>query len=40
LWSYQTEELIQGNPITYMGKDGKQYVAVAAGSTLLSFKLP
>lgn len=22
LWSYQTEELIQGNPITYLGKGG------------------
>lgn len=40
LWSFKTEQLIQGNPITYLGKDGKQYVAVAAGSTLLSFKLP
>ena len=40
LWSVKTEELIQGNPITYMGKDGKQYVSVAAGTTLLTFKLP
>ena len=27
------------NPITYLGKDGKQYVAVAAGTTLLSYTL-
>ena len=40
LWSVQTDSLIEGNPITYMGKDGKQYVAVAAGTTLLTFKLP
>jgi quinoprotein glucose dehydrogenase len=41
LWSVKTEELIRGaNPITYMGKDGKQYVAVAAGTTLLTYKLP
>ncbi len=40
LWSVKTDELIQGNPITYMGKDGKQYVAVAAGTTLLTYKLP
>ena len=40
LWTYPTEEVIQGNPITYLGKDGKQYVAVAAGSTLMTFKLP
>jgi quinoprotein glucose dehydrogenase len=41
LWSVKTAELIHGaNPITYMGKDGKQYVAVAAGTTLLTYKLP
>lgn len=41
LWSVKTDELIRGaNPITYMGKDGKQYVAVAAGTTLLTYKLP
>ena len=28
------------NPITYVGKDGKQYVAVAAGKTLLTYTLP
>ena len=28
------------NPITYIGKDGKQYVTVAAGTTLLAFTLP
>ena len=41
LWSVRTDELIRGaNPITYMGKDGKQYVAVVAGTTLLTYKLP
>ncbi|MEO8051436.1 MAG: pyrroloquinoline quinone-dependent dehydrogenase [Acidobacteriota bacterium] len=41
LWSVKTPELIRGaNPITYMGKDGKQYVAVAAGTDLLTYKLP
>lgn len=41
VWSVKTPELIRGaNPITYMGKDGKQYVAVAAGTTLLTYKLP
>ncbi len=41
LWKVRTDELIRGaNPITYLGKDGKQYIAVAAGSTLLTFKLP
>ncbi len=28
------------NPVTYMGRGGKQYVAVAAGTTLLAFTLP
>ena len=46
LWRVATEQLISGaNPITYMGKDGKQYVAVAAGTlaagtTLLTYTLP
>ena len=40
LWSVKTQEVIHGNPISYMGKDGKQYIAVAAGSTLLTYKLP
>ena len=41
LWSVETEQLIRGaNPITYMGDDGKQYVTVAAGTTLLSYTLP
>ena len=40
LWSVKTDAVIQGNPITYMGKDGRQYVAVAAGTTLLAYKLP
>jgi len=41
LWSVETEQLIRGaNPITYMGQDGKQYVTVAAGTTLVSYTLP
>ena len=41
LWSVETEQMISGaNPITYVGKDGKQYVAVAAGKTLLTYTLP
>ena len=41
LWSVETEQLIRGaNPITYLGEDGKQYVTVAAGTTLLSYTLP
>ena len=41
LWSVETEQMISGaNPITYMGTNGKQYVAVAAGTTLLAYALP
>ena len=41
LWSVQTEQMISGaNPITYLRKEGKQYVAVAAGTMLLSFTMP
>ena len=41
LWSVETEQLISGaNPITYMGRNEKQYVAVAAGTTLLTYTLP
>jgi len=41
LWSVETAQMISGaNPITYMGKDGKQYVAVVAGTTLLTYTLP
>jgi glucose dehydrogenase len=28
------------NPMTYMGKNGKQYVAIVAGSTIEAFALP
>ncbi len=40
LWSVQTPEVAHANPISYMGKDGKQYIAIAAGSKFLTYKLP
>ncbi|HEY1945638.1 MAG TPA: pyrroloquinoline quinone-dependent dehydrogenase [Bryobacteraceae bacterium] len=40
LWSTKLEEIAQSVPITWQGADGNQYVAVAAGSKLLAFKLP
>ena len=40
LWSVKTEEVAHANPISFMGKDGKQYIAIAAGSTFLAYKLP
>lgn len=40
LWSVKTDEVAHANPISYMGKDGKQYIAIAAGSKFLAYKLP
>ncbi|MEO8052759.1 MAG: PQQ-binding-like beta-propeller repeat protein, partial [Acidobacteriota bacterium] len=40
LWSAKTPEVAHANPISFMGKDGKQYVAIAAGSGFLTYKLP
>jgi quinoprotein glucose dehydrogenase len=40
LWSAMTEDIVHANPISYMGKDGKQYIAVSAGIELLTYKLP
>ena len=40
LWSAKTEDIIHAGPITYMGKDGKQYIAVSAGIELLAYRLP
>ena len=40
LWSVKTPEVAHDNPISYMGKDGKQYVGIAAGSTFVTYRLP
>jgi quinoprotein glucose dehydrogenase len=40
LWSVKTPEVAHANPISYMGKDGKQYIAIAAGATFLTYRLP
>ncbi len=40
LWSVKTKEVAHANPISYMGKDGKQYIAIAAGSAFVTYKLP
>lgn len=39
LWSTKLEEIAQSVPITWQGRDGNQYVAIAAGSKLVAFKL-
>jgi quinoprotein glucose dehydrogenase len=40
LWETKLAADAQANPITYMGKSGKQYVAVDAGDNLVAFRLP
>ena len=40
LWSVKLGSQANANPMTYRGKDGKQYVAVVAGDKLVAFALP
>ena len=40
LRSVKTDEVAHANPISYMGKDGKQYITIAAGSKFLAYELP
>lgn len=39
LWNFHTNQSWHASPMTYM-VDGKQYVAVAAGSNIIAFALP
>ena len=39
LWQFQTNQTWKASPMTYVF-DGKQYVAVAAGQSIISFGLP
>ena len=38
LWNFQTNQLWKASPMTYMF-DGKQYIAVAAGSNIIAFAI-
>jgi quinoprotein glucose dehydrogenase len=40
LWSAKLDAEANADPMTYRGKNGKQYVAVVAGSKLVAFALP
>jgi glucose dehydrogenase len=40
LWSTQLPAQVNANPMTYRGKNGKQYVAVVATDSLVAFALP
>ena len=39
LWSFQANQLWKASPMTYT-VDGRQYIGVAAGATILTFGLP
>ena len=40
VWSAQLDAIVNANPMTYRGRDGKQYVAVVADDKLRVFALP
>lgn len=40
LWAVQLERVVNANPMTYEGSDGRQYVAAVANDTLVAFALP
>ncbi len=40
LWETKLPEMAQANPVTYMGKNGKQYVAINADNLIVVFSLP
>ena len=40
LWSAKLERAANANPLTYQGKNGKQYVAVIATDSVVAFALP
>ncbi len=40
LWEVRLESNVTANPMTYLGRDDKQYVAAVAGDKLVAFKLP
>jgi quinoprotein glucose dehydrogenase len=40
LWSAKLDQTVNANPLTYRGRDGKQYVAAIATNALVVFALP
>ncbi len=39
LWQVKLDANVNANPMTYLGQDGRQYVAFVAGDTLVAFAL-
>ena len=40
LWSVELVANAGATPLTYLGKNGKQYVLIVTGSNLVTFALP
>ena len=40
LWVTKVDGTVNANPMTYQGKNGKQYVAVVATDSVMAFALP
>jgi quinoprotein glucose dehydrogenase len=40
LWAVKLDNTVNANPMTYRGRDGKQYVAAVATDTLVAFAIP
>jgi quinoprotein glucose dehydrogenase len=40
LWETKLTDDAYANPITYLGKNGKQYVAITVNDSLVAFSLP
>jgi quinoprotein glucose dehydrogenase len=40
LWAYKLDQTVNANPLTYQGKNGKQYVGAIASDSVVVFSLP
>jgi quinoprotein glucose dehydrogenase len=40
LWASKLDQTVNANPLTYQGKNGKQYVAAIATDSVVVFALP
>src|SRR5205814_10272561 len=40
LWAFKLNQTVNANPLTYQGKNGKQYVAAIASDSVVVFSLP
>lgn len=40
LWETKLAATAEANPVTYLGKNGRQYVVVNAGDFVMAFSLP